>query len=99
MIDASSLSNGRPQERKSPETLGGTLRGEESKTVAEMLDVHGVAEMLQCSTRHVVRLADRGAMPQPLKLGRIIRWRRADVLKWIDAGCPSCRSMAKRSRQ
>jgi excisionase family DNA binding protein len=56
---------------------------------AELLDVRSVAALLGgCSTRHVYRLADAGRMPRPLKLGTLVRWRRAEVLEWISVGCP-----------
>jgi excisionase family DNA binding protein len=58
---------------------------------AALLTVESVAEMLACSTRHVRRLADGGRMPAPVRLGALIRWRRADIEEWIAAGCPPCR--------
>ncbi len=58
--------------------------------------VGDVAELLGCSTRHVRRLADAGRMPRPLStIGRLVRWRRADVDQWLAAGCPSCRPASK----
>ena len=59
------------------------------------LDVNAVAELLACSPRHVRRMADSGAMPRPIHLGRLVRWRRADVDQWLAAGCPSCRTSPK----
>jgi excisionase family DNA binding protein len=56
-----------------------------------MLGIRDVAALLRCSTRHVHRLADRGAMPAPVRLGALIRWRRDAIDQWIAAGCPSCR--------
>lgn len=56
---------------------------------AELLDVRTVAALLGCSSRHVYRLADGGRMPRPIKLGSLVRWRRAELRAWIDAGCPS----------
>lgn len=62
----------------------------QSAAVAELLDVRAVAALLgACSTRHVFRLADAGRMPKPIKLGGLVRWRRAEVLEWIAAGCPN----------
>lgn len=55
---------------------------------AELLDVGAVAAMLGCSKRTVYRLSDGNRMPRPLKLGQLVRWRRADVLAWIAEGCP-----------
>jgi excisionase family DNA binding protein len=69
---------------------------------AALLDVQAVAKMLGCSARHVYRLADRGAMPRPVKLGSLIRWRRSTgdamtgVEDWVNAGCPSCREGHRR---
>ena len=54
-------------------------------------DVDAIAELLGCSSRHVRRLADSGAMPRPIHIGRLVRWRKADVDAWLAAGCPNCR--------
>jgi excisionase family DNA binding protein len=54
-----------------------------------MLDVRAVAALLDCSVRHVYRLADAGRMPRPVKLGALVRWRRAEVESWIADGCPA----------
>jgi len=59
---------------------------------AELLDVKGVGLLLHCSGRHVYRLRDSGAMPPPLQLGRLVRWRRAELMEWLDARCPPQRS-------
>jgi len=56
-----------------------------------MCDVVAIAELLDCSSRHVRRLADAGSMPRPIRIGRLIRWRKSDVDQWIADGCPSCR--------
>lgn len=58
-------------------------------------DVDDIAALLKSSTRHVRRLADSGAMPRPLHIGRLVRWRKADVDQWLAAGCPSCRTTSK----
>lgn len=55
-----------------------------------LLDVRAVAAMLGCSPRHAYRLADAGRLPAPVKLGSLIRWRRAELEKWLETGCPSC---------
>ena len=57
---------------------------------AELLDVRAVASLLGgCSTRHIYRLSDAGQMPRPIRLGSLVRWRRAELEAWIGAGCPS----------
>lgn len=62
-----------------------------------MYDVDAIAELLGCSSRHVRRLADMGAMPRPIHIGRLVRWRKADVDAWLNAGCPSCRTSKARA--
>jgi len=62
----------------------------------QMLDVQGVAQLLNCSTRHVYRLSDAGRMPAPVKLGSLVRWPRAAIEEWISAGCPPCRQGGRR---
>ena len=56
-----------------------------------LIDIDDFAKILACSTRHVRRLVDRGRIPQPVKLGALLRWVKTDVDKWIAAGCPNCR--------
>lgn len=58
--------------------------------LSALIDVVAVALMLSVSQRHVRRLADQGAMPRPMKLGALVRWRRDDIVKWISDGCPHC---------
>jgi len=71
------------------ERIGGRDTGPRQEPA--LLDVRAVAAMLGCSPRHVYRLADRGAMPRPAKLGGLVRWCRAALEIWIADGCPSCR--------
>ena len=59
-----------------------------------LLDVVAVAAMCGCSPRHVYRMADAGKMPRPVKLGALVRWNRAAIQQWIDAGCPTVRHVA-----
>jgi predicted DNA-binding transcriptional regulator AlpA len=54
---------------------------------AELLDVRGVAAMLGCSARHVIRLSDSGRMPQPIKLGALCRWKRKSISEWLENEC------------
>ena len=70
----------------------------QSVAAAELLDVRDVAALLgRCSVRHVHRLADAGKMPRPVKLGALVRWRRAELDAWIDAGCPSQKPAGSRA--
>jgi predicted DNA-binding transcriptional regulator AlpA len=58
---------------------------------AVFISIDDVANMLDCSTRHVRRLADWGRIPKPVKLGAILRWVKADLERWVTDGCPSSR--------
>src|SRR5262245_20899631 len=62
---------------------------------AALLDVQAVAQLLDCSTRHVYRLADAGRMPPPVRLGALVRWRRADLDAWLADGCPVVRKVGR----
>jgi excisionase family DNA binding protein len=54
-----------------------------------LLTAHEGARLLNGSERHLRRLSDRGAMPQPVRLGTLVRWRRDEIEQWIAAGCPA----------
>jgi excisionase family DNA binding protein len=63
-----------------------------------MIDVHGFADMLGVSTRHVRRLADAGKCPPAVRLGGCVRWSRATLEMWIADGCPNCRKRPEVAR-
>jgi len=63
-------------------------RKAESEVV--LLPVDQVAEMLQVSTRTLWRLQSEGKIIGPVKIGRSVRWRKDQLLRWIEAGCPPC---------
>ena len=69
---------------------------------AQLLDVREVAIKLRCSARHIFRLADSGAMPGPVRIGALVRWRKSTgdpgtgLDDWIAAGCPTCRKAGRR---
>lgn len=68
-----------------------TLAHEKPAATPALLDVGQVADLLNCSKRHVVRLADAGRLPRPMRLGGLVRWRRAEVVDWIAGGCEPVR--------
>ena len=59
--------------------------------VIAMYDVDVVAQICLCSSRHIRRLYDSGAMPRPFRVGRLVRWSKESIDQWIADGCPSCR--------
>jgi len=66
---------------------------------SQLLDVRAVATMLGCGARTVWRLADRGAMPAPIRPGgtRAVRWRRGELESWIEQGAPDLSTNTRRA--
>lgn len=47
-----------------------------------------VAKILGISTRSVWRLRSAGKIVPPIEIGGLVRWKKADILAWIDQDCP-----------
>ena len=45
------------------------------------------AAALRISRRQLWKLLSRGAIPQPVRLGRSVRWRESDISAFIEDGC------------
>jgi excisionase family DNA binding protein len=58
-----------------------------------MMTADELAETLCISLRQVWRLKAKGDLPKPVTIGRNVRWRRSDIVEWIEAGCPSSSSL------
>ncbi len=56
-----------------------------------LLNVAQVAALCDLCERSVWSFSESGHMPGPVKIGRSKKWRRADVLNWIEDGCPKQR--------
>ena len=59
---------------------------DEPKT--SLLTANQVAALMQISTRTVWRLLSSGELIEPLRIRGNTRWRRSELERWIDAGCP-----------
>ena len=57
-------------------------KAESDRLMPNLLDVRVVAELLGCCERHVYRMAYSGQMPKPIRLGRLVRWRRRELMEW-----------------
>jgi len=55
--------------------------------MSELLGIVELQGLLKCSRRAVIRWRDNGTLPPALKLGKLVRWRRGDIEKWIEGGC------------
>lgn len=55
-----------------------------------LLTARQVADALGISERKVWSMHTTARLPAPVQLGdRSTRWRRTDLERWIEAGCPS----------
>lgn len=67
------------------ESEGGAAVAREGQPL--LLSVRQVAGLVGCGPQHIRRLSDVGRMPRPMKVGRLVRWRRAEIKAWIADGC------------
>ena len=59
------------------------------RTAMELLSVRELANRMKVSTRHVWSLLSSGRLPEPVRIGRSVRWRVDLIDQWIRVGCPS----------
>jgi predicted DNA-binding transcriptional regulator AlpA len=55
--------------------------------------------MLQISVRTLWRLVSGKRIPEPVRLGAVVRWRSNDITNWIAAGCPNPAGRENNSRR
>lgn len=60
-----------------------------------LIDAKAVGQLLGCSWRHVLRLADEGVLPWGYKLGRLRRWDLSEIEVFIASGCTPVRQNAE----
>ena len=53
-----------------------------------MITAQQLAGKMQISTRSLWRKLSGGLVPQPIRIGGIVRWRLVEIEKWIADGCP-----------
>jgi predicted DNA-binding transcriptional regulator AlpA len=56
-----------------------------------LIDADGLARMLDCSPTSVRRYDKAGRIPRPVPLGGAKKWRLAEIVAWVNAGCPKRR--------
>ena len=54
-----------------------------------LLNVRDVANALKISPRQCWKLLSAGKLPSPIRLSRSVRWRAADICRFVELGCPS----------
>ncbi len=65
----------------------------------ELLTVRDVARALKVSPRQIWKLLASGRVPEPVRLSRSVRWRRADIDEWIRLGCPDRKSFDRQAKR
>ena len=63
-----------------------------SFTDSVLITVKDVAALTALAERTIWRFADSGKIPRPVHIGGAVRWRKSDLLSWIENGCPPCRT-------
>ena len=58
----------------------------------ELLSAPQAAEIAGVGERSWWRFVSSGKAPHPVRLGRAVRWRKAELAKWIADGCPQVRT-------
>ena len=53
-----------------------------------LIDSRQATKLLNVSQRTLWRMHNEGEMPQPIRIGRAVRWSLEALKKWIDDGCP-----------
>ena len=61
----------------------------EHRPAALTANANQVAAMLGVSVRQVWRLHATGRLPRAIRLGNCVRWRRAEIEAFVEAGCPT----------
>jgi predicted DNA-binding transcriptional regulator AlpA len=62
----------------------------ESHVHPELIDSKVAARIAGVSTDTLRRLVREEGAPPPVRVRRSVRWRRRDLLAWIEEGCPAC---------
>ena len=72
------------------ERIGGADSG--AVIAPELITLKTLARLIDASERHARRLSDLGWSPRSIRLGRCVRFNKAEIMSWIAAGCPRSRA-------
>lgn len=53
----------------------------------ELLTDAEIATLIKVSRRQVWKLLAMGRLPEPIRIGRSVRWKKTDIEAWIANGC------------
>lgn len=71
---------------------------EPNENTDELIPDTQLARLLSISRSMVHKLRSTGRLPEPVRLGRCLRWRSAQIREWIAAGCPNPQTWEGRDR-
>jgi len=54
-----------------------------------LLEADDAAGLLGVSRSAFYRLDLKGLVPRPIRLGKLRRWSRLELRRWVEAGCPT----------
>jgi excisionase family DNA binding protein len=78
-----------PEKKRLESSRRAIYAGEEPPEDESMLlDTKQVAKQLKVSDRTVFAMHTSGEMPKAVRIGRAVRWGRAEIKAWVDEGCP-----------
>lgn len=60
-----------------------------------LIDAKQLGQLLGCSSRHAIRMADEGVLPWGVKLGRLRRWDLSEIEAFIADGCKPVRQTGR----
>lgn len=55
---------------------------------ALLLDTSAAANLLGVCEKTIYTMYTTGQMPEPIRIGRLVRFGSRELAAWIDAGCP-----------
>ncbi len=57
--------------------------------MSELFTVRELAARMKVSQRQIWKMLSSGKVPEPIRLGRSVRWRKTDIDEWVRLGCVS----------
>ena len=67
------------------------MKVEQVHSAVELWNIKQVKMATGLSERTLWRLNEEAKIPATVRIGRSVRWRRSDIMLWIELGCPSRR--------
>jgi predicted DNA-binding transcriptional regulator AlpA len=64
------------------------LMGKLPENTGLLIDAKSLAKLLDVSRATMYRLQAEEAIPEPVQLGNLKKWRLGEILDWIEADCP-----------